>query len=108
MKSPDQTAALRRSYFTLFVLCGVGALNSGDRQLLAIMIEPIKRDVGLTDTGVGMLAGVGFALCYFIAGIPLALWADRGNRRSVVASCLTVWSLMTAICGLAQNFAQLA
>ena len=108
MRLPDDASSLRRSHYTLFLLCGMAAFNAGDRQLLSIMIEPIKHDLGITDTGIGVLTGVGFALCYFIAGIPLAMWADRGLRRNVVAFCLTVWSVMTAISGLTQNFAQMA
>jgi len=90
------------------MLCGAASFNSGDRQLLTILLEPIKHDLGVSDTAMGLLTGMGFAACYFIAGIPLAVWADRGVRRDVVACCLAVWSVMTALCGFAQNFLQMA
>lgn len=78
-----------------------------DRQILAILLEPIKADLKLDDTQLGLLAGLAFAIFYATLGIPVARLADRGNRRDIVAVSLAVWSLFTALCGLAQNYVQL-
>ncbi len=85
----------------------VYAFNFIDRQLLVILQEPIKAEMGLSDAQLGLLSGFSFALIYVIAGIPIAYWADRGNRRNIVVLALTVWSGMTAISGYAQNYGQL-
>jgi predicted MFS family arabinose efflux permease len=93
--------------FALVMLTIVYAFNFVDRQLLVILQEPIKAEMGLSDAQLGLLTGFTFALVYVIAGIPIARWADRGNRRNIVALALTVWSGMTAISGFAQNYSQL-
>jgi len=79
-----------------------------DRQILVIMQEAIKADLDLSDTQLGLLSGLAFALFYTILGIPIARWADFANRRNIIAIALAIWSGMTALSGLAQNFAQLA
>ena len=94
-------------YFVLGVLTLVYALNFVDRQLLVILQEQIKAELLLSDTQLGLLSGFAFALFYVSCGIPIARWADRGKRRSIIALALTVWSLMTAVSGLAQNYLQL-
>jgi predicted MFS family arabinose efflux permease len=81
--------------------------NHVDRQILVILIEPIKAELGIGDTQVGLLSGLAFAAFYATLGIPVAMWADRGNRRNIIALALAIWSGMTAISGLAQNFWQL-
>lgn len=82
--------------------------NFIDRQILAILLDPIKEDLGVSDTFMGFLTGTAFALFYATAGIPIARWADRSVRRSIVALGMTVWSAMTALSGLAQNAWQMA
>ena len=82
----------------------VYTFNFIDRQILSILLEPIKQDLGLSDTALGMLTGFAFALFYATLGIPIARLADRGNRRNIIAGALTIWSVMTALSGLAQNF----
>ncbi|MCM8558143.1 spinster family MFS transporter [Sphingomicrobium sediminis] len=82
-------------------------LNFIDRQIIGILAEPIKTDLGLTDGQLGWMGGTAFALFYTILAIPLAMLADRKNRSWIIAIGLTVWSAATAICGLAQNFWQL-
>ncbi|MGB1343269.1 MAG: spinster family MFS transporter [Pseudomonadales bacterium] len=94
--------AMRR--YALGVLVVVYTFNFIDRQILSILLEPIKQDLGLSDTALGMLTGFAFALFYATLGIPIARLADRGNRRNLIAIALTVWSAMTAVSGLAQNF----
>jgi len=78
-----------------------------DRFVLSILQEPIKLEFGLTDTQLGLMTGTAFVVLYSTLGIPIAQWADRGNRRTIMTLCITVWSLMTAGCGVAQNYVQL-
>ena len=93
--------------YVLFVLTIIYAFNFIDRQLLVILQEPIKAELDLTDTQLGLLTGFAFALFYVICGIPIARWADRGVRRNIISWALTVWSVMTAVCGLATSFTYL-
>lgn len=95
-------------HYALFVLVFVYTFNFIDRQILSILIEPIKTELGVSDQAMGFLAGFAFAAFYATMGIPIALWADRGNRRNLIAWALTIWSGMTAISGLAQNYWHLA
>jgi len=81
--------------------------NFIDRQLLSILQEAIKVDLGLSDGQLGLLTGFAFAMFYVSAGIPIARWADKGNRRNIVSYAIGIWSLMTAISGLAMNYFQL-
>jgi predicted MFS family arabinose efflux permease len=94
-------------YYALAVLTLVYTFNFVDRQLLAILQESIKADLSLMDWQLGLLTGFAFALFYVTAGIPIARWADRSNRRNIVALAVGTWSLMTAISGLVQNYTQL-
>ncbi len=100
------TSLLRR--YVLGILLVVYTFNFIDRQILSILLESIKKDLMLTDQALGFLAGFAFAAFYATLGIPMALWADRGNRRNLIAVALALWSAMTAACGLAQNFVHLA
>ncbi|MEM5516276.1 MFS transporter [Henriciella sp. AS95] len=94
-------------FYVLAVLTVVYVFNFVDRQLLVILQEPIKDELSLSDTQLGLLTGFAFALFYVICGIPIARWADKGNRRTIIAIALTIWSVMTAMCGLAANYAHL-
>jgi MFS family permease len=94
--------------YALGLLLVVYIFNFVDRQILTILAEAIRLDLGLSDTALGFLGGFAFAVFYTIAGIPIARWADRGVRRSIIAMGLFVWSGMTAVTGFAQNFVQLA
>ena len=82
--------------------------NFMDRQILGILQEPIKRDLALSDWQLGVISGPSFALFYSLAAFPIARWAERGNRPMILTLALAVWSGMTALCGLAQNYLQLA
>ena len=93
--------------YALTVLTVIYVFNFIDRQILVILQESIKVEMGLSDTQLGLLTGFSFAVFYVTCGIPIARWADRGNRRNIVALSLTVWSVMTAISGLVANFVQL-
>jgi predicted MFS family arabinose efflux permease len=92
-----------RSY-VLLLLTLVYTFNHIDRQILVILLEPIKADLNLNDTQLGLLSGLAFAAFYATLGIPIAMWADRGNRRNIITLALAVWSGMTALSGLAQNY----
>lgn len=98
-----------RSYqgYVLAILTLVYACNFIDRQLLVILQEPIKKDLGLSDTQLGLLSGFSFALFYVTCGIPIARLADRASRRTVIFAAITVWSVMTTVCGLAVSYTQL-
>ncbi|RMF12765.1 MAG: MFS transporter, partial [Alphaproteobacteria bacterium] len=91
----------------LAMLVLVYTFNFIDRQIVSILAVPIKADLALTDTQLGLMGGLAFALFYTSLGIPIAMLADRANRSWIMTIALTVWSAMTAICGLAQNFWQL-
>lgn len=96
----------RYRYYVLGVIFVTAVFNFIDRQILSILQEPIKIEFGLDDSQVGLLSLV-FTLFYVGFGLPIARFADQNVRRSVLAVCLSVWSLMTAFCGLAQNLWQL-
>jgi predicted MFS family arabinose efflux permease len=106
--SADSQSPSRYSYYVLGLLFVVYVVNFIDRQILAILLDPIKEDLGVSDTAMGFLTGFAFAFFYTIAGLPIARWADSGVRRNIIALGLAAWSLMTAVSGLARNFAQLA
>lgn len=93
---------------TLGLLFGVAFFNYMDRYMLAVLLPAIKTDLGLSDTQIGFITGLAFTLFYATLGIPIARLADRRSRRVIVSVALMVWSAMTALCGLAANFAQLA
>jgi MFS family permease len=78
-----------------------------DRQILALLIDPIKKDFNISDTQAALLLGLAFSLSYAIAGFPIARAADRWNRRNLVAASLALWSGATVISGFAQNYVQL-
>jgi len=107
--SPEDPLApsIRYRWTVLVMLTLVYTFNFIDRQILVILQEPIKADLGLSDAQLGLLSGFSFALVYVTAGIPIAWLADRGNRRNIVAVSLGFWSFMTALSGLAQNYGQL-
>jgi predicted MFS family arabinose efflux permease len=94
--------------YTLGVLVLVYTFNFIDRQILSILIEPIKAELGVSDFAMGLLSGTAFAIFYATLGMPLALIADRWNRRNLIGISLAIWSGMTAVSGLANNFWQLA
>ncbi len=94
----------QEKYYTLVILTFVYIFNFVDRQVLSILQEGIKADLGLSDTQLGLLSGLSFALFYVSFGIPIARFADKSSRRNIVAAAIGTWSFMTAMCGLAQNF----
>ena len=103
----EQPARTWASWYTLFVLTTVYAVNIADRFVISTFIEPIKRDLALSDSAVAFLTGTGLAIFYVTAGLPLGYLADRVNRRNMIAWALALWSGMTALCGLTQTYMQL-
>jgi predicted MFS family arabinose efflux permease len=107
--APPLPAARRaRQHYVLAVLLVVYTVNFIDRNLLFILLEPIKQELGASDTQMGWLIGFAFALFYTLAGIPIARLADHGSRRGVMSIGIAFWSLMTAASGLVGSYAQLA
>lgn len=98
----------RDRHYTLAILVVVYTLSFVDRQILAILFPAIKAEFGVDDWVLGFLAGSAFALFYATLGVPIALIADRFNRRNLIAASLAIWSAMTALSGVASNIAQLA
>jgi predicted MFS family arabinose efflux permease len=93
--------------YLLAILMAILTFNYADRFALGVVLENIKTDLALSDSQLGLLTGIAFALFYSVMGIPIARWADRGNRVTIIAVTAAVWSVMVASCGLAANFLQL-
>ena len=111
LTQPAATTLMSQRWYRQYVL-GVlfltYVLNVIDRSpVLGVSLQFIKVEFGASDTQLGLLTGIAFALFYSTMGIPIAAWADRGNRRNVLALAVAVWSGMTALCGMAANFAML-
>ena len=100
------TPAARR--YALVILAIVYMFNFIDRQIMAILLPAIREEFGVSDAWLGFLAGTAFAMFYIVLGIPVARYADRHNRRNLIALAVALWSGMTALCGMAANFWQLA
>lgn len=96
-----------QSWYLVFVLMIFYVFSFIDRQIIALLVDPIKRDLHINDTQIGLLQGISFALLYCTLGVPIGWLADRKNRKSIIAAGVVVWSLMAALCGLARNFTQL-
>jgi predicted MFS family arabinose efflux permease len=109
MASTRATPEASHPRLLLWTLLVVYIFNFIDRQIVSILAEPIARDLKLSDSQLGLLTGLAFALFYATLGVPIARLADNGrsNRSRLIAVCVAVWSAMTALCGVAQNFWQL-
>src|SRR5579871_6443149 len=98
--------ATYRKYF-LALLLVIFAFNNMERFALGVVLQDLKLDLHLTDTQLGFLSGIAFALFYSVMGIPIARWADRGNRVTIIALTTALWSVAVAACGMATTFLQL-
>lgn len=105
--APASGSAGQSRLYVLLILTLVYAFNHIDRQVLLILLEPIKTELNLKDSDLGLLTGLGFAAFYATLGVPVALWADRGVRRDIIALSLAAWSFMTVLSGFAQTYWQL-
>lgn len=94
--------------YTLLMLLLIFTFSNIDRHILAVLLEPIKHELDLSDTQLGFLSGLAFAVFYSTLGIPMAMWADRHGRKNIILMAIAVWSAMTVLCGFAANFMQLA
>ncbi|HYL73112.1 MAG TPA: MFS transporter [Bryobacteraceae bacterium] len=95
------------SWYIVGVLTLVYVFSFIDRQIMSLLVRPLRRDLGITDLQVSILMGFGFAVFYTFCGIPLGRLADTRSRRSIIAAGLVGWSFFTAMCGVARNFAQM-
>jgi len=90
---------------TLFFICF--AFSYLDRQVVSILVQPIKQSLALTDTQIGLLQGLSFTMCYATAGVFVARLVDRANRVKLIAACVAIWAISTMACGFASNFPEL-
>lgn len=97
-------SSTRYTWYVIVLLTAVNVSSYMDRMALAVLAPFIKSDLALSDAQLGLLTGFAFSLFYAICGIPIARWADGGVRRNIIALALTVWSVMTGLSGMAQNF----
>ncbi|MDJ0653919.1 MAG: MFS transporter [Xanthomonadales bacterium] len=97
----------RYAGYVVVVLTVAYVFSFIDRQIVALLVQPIKQDLGLSDTQMSLLMGLAFGIFYTLMGIPLGRAADRFSRRAIIAGGIALWSLMTAACGLAKNYGQL-
>ena len=98
MSEPAAWPAPRTAWYAVLVLNVAYLFSYLDRQILSMLVGPIKADLGLDDTQVSLLHGLAFAICYTVLGVwPIGHWADTGNRRNIVAGGVFLWSAMTAL-----------
>jgi predicted MFS family arabinose efflux permease len=103
----DDVSTLGQRWYVLIIMMLAYTINIADRYVMSTVLEPIRLELKLTDGGVAFLTGVSLAFFYVIMGIPLSWIADRYNRRNLLAASITVWSAMTALCGMSQGYMQL-
>lgn len=107
MQTGPRPASLAYPWFVVVILMIAYVFSFVDRQILNLLVGPIRRDLGISDTQMSLLMGLSFALFYTILGIPLARIADSKSRRGLIVAGIIVWSAMTALCGLAKHYWQL-
>lgn len=110
MREPPQGSwpPPREAWYAVTVLMVAYLFSYVDRQILSMLVGPIKADLGLSDTQISLLHGLAFAVCYTLLGVwPIGKWADTGNRRNIIAGGVFLWSLMTALCGRAYSYTTL-
>lgn len=106
-QSQSQSQSLGYSWYIVF-LCMVAYIFSFvDRQVISLLIEPIRADLQISDTQFSLVHGLAFAMFYAVMGIPIARWADTRSRPMIISWGIFIWSIATAVCGMAKNFVQL-
>jgi MFS family permease len=103
----DEAPSLVARWYVLIMTVCVYTLSIADRYVMSTVLEPIRLDLQLTDSGIAFLTGVSLALFYVIFGFPLSALIDRGNRRKIIAVSVVLWSVMTTFSGLAKTYTQL-
>jgi MFS family permease len=114
MREPAAAPAQHNTYpapslawYLVGVLVVANVLSFVDRQILGLLVQPIRADLGISDTQISLLQGFAFSILYSILGLPLGRVADRANRRGLIIAGIGMWSLMTMACGLAQTYGEL-
>ena len=105
MNQPESRSTY--GWYVVAVLMLAYVCSFADRQIMALMVGPIRRDLGISDTRMSLLMGLSFALFYSLLGLPIGRLADRTSRKWIITAGIAVWSLMTSLCGAARNFTQL-
>ena len=100
---PNRTYA----WVVVAILIATAILSYTDRQVLSLLVDPIRKDLGIGDAQISLLLGAAFALVYGVAGIPLGYFADRTSRRNLIFAGIVIWSLATIACGLSHSFGQI-
>ena len=103
----DDQAGLGLRWYVLIITMLVYTINIADRYVMSTVLEPIRLELQLTDSGIAFLTGVSLALFYVTMGIPLSWVADRYNRKNLLAASIAAWSVMTTLCGLSKGYTQL-
>ncbi|MDB6090394.1 MAG: hypothetical protein JWN85_3178 [Gammaproteobacteria bacterium] len=103
---PGEVSAVQR-WYVLLMMCLVYSLSIADRYVISTVLEPIRLELHLSDSGIGFLTGVSLALFYISFGFPISWLADRSSRRNIISASLIAWSVMTVCCGLARNYWQM-
>jgi MFS family permease len=93
-----------KAWYAVSILVVAFIFSFIDRIIIALLVGPIKQDLGITDVGIGLLQGIVFTIFYVAVGIPIGRWADRYSRRNIITLGIFLWSIMTATCGLARSF----
>ena len=107
MMSPTEGRRTGYAWYVVLVLMVAYVCSFVDRQILALMVGPIRRDLGISDTQMSLLMGLAFAVLYSLLGLPIGRLADRVSRRRIMTWGVATWSVMTALSGAARNYAQL-
>src|SRR6185312_8222468 len=105
--APAGSPSLARAWYSVGVLFAVYILSFVDRQMVNLLVDPIRADLHVSDTQVSLLQGFAFAVFYTFMGLPIAWAADNYRRPGIIAAGLFLWSMMTAACGMARSFAAL-
>lgn len=105
--SPNPRTGTRYAWYVVAVLTLANVVGWIDRQILTLLVVPIRRDLDISLTEMSYLIGLPFAIFYTLMGLPIARLADRGNRRNIIAAGIALWSVMTALCGLAGSYGRL-
>jgi MFS family permease len=107
VSAPNAYPRAATAWYLLGVLVIVSVLSFVDRQILVLLVQPLRHDLAISDTEISLLQGFAFTILYSFLGLPLGRYADRHNRRNLIIVGLALWSAMTVACGLAQTYGQL-
>lgn len=100
----DDWPSPARAWYTIWLIAFVTMLSNVDRNIINLLVQPIKRDLALSDTQISLIIGFAFSSAYMVVGLPMARVADQRSRKLILSAGLTVWSLATALCGMARSF----